>query len=340
MAANEPSATVEPLTSPGERQVAVHASENVDLTFLRVLSLIPGVNLDDFATVRAEATAGFGILHVDTYLDIDATGSMGSGCSGGVCPIDNAKTAAINFTNTLLSDTIGSGATKVGVGAFRGCYNPPWNGFWSYCVPVSTMVRELTNTKSQVISTINNISAQGYTNICSGMKKGQDILFGPSGQTGPNTLKIMVVLADGDNNYSAYTYNGSNSPDPACQPTYPTQSDQDYTSSSCLPVHTQQKKLDIKTRDLANALKSAGVEIYVVGFGVCSTNDPNQFPTTSYCSGIGNNDHDNIGNRRLLKCIASSTTGTNDHYFEVASASQLPDVFGQIARLIGFRLIK
>ena len=66
----------------------------------------------------------------------------------------------------------------------------------------------------------------------------------------------------------------------------------------------------------------------------------NSLNATSYCNGIGNNDSDNTADRRLLKCIASSTAGTNDHYFEVPSAGDLPDVFSQIAREIAFRLIR
>lgn len=77
-----------------------------------------------------------------------------------------------------------------------------------------------------------------------------------------------------------------------------------------------------------------------MGFGVCGTNNTSQKPTSSYCSGIGNSDHDNTADRRLLKCIASSSAGTNDHYIEAATASQLPDIFSSIARQIAFRLIK
>jgi len=341
---NEPDADSGTTTSPGDREVKVVATEKVDLTFLSVLTLIPGIHLEDPVTVTAEAVAGFGVQHVDVYLDLDATGSMKDGCDSWFhhtnCPIEETKEAATNFANTLLEDTAG-GNVQVGLGGFRGCYNPPWNGMWSYCVPVSSMVNDLTVNKGQITSTIAHISADGYTNICSGMKKGQDILFGSHGQTGPYTRKILVVLSDGDNNYAAWTYNGSNSPDPACQPTSPTQSDQDYTSDACLSAHTQQKKLDIKTRNLADTLKNnLGVEIYVVGFGVCRNSPDTHKNDLCDLSLIGGTSHDNIANRNLLKCIASSTPGTNDHYFEVDDATQLPDIFSQIAQRIGFRLVE
>jgi len=192
---------------------------------------------------------------------------------------------------------------------------------------------------------IDQIDSDGFTNVCLGILKGQQILFGPNGQiveNGENLMKILVVLSDGDNNYDKSTYSSTyNSPDPLCRPnTSPWNSDPNSLSDNCLAAQTREKELDTKTKTLANELKSQGTEIYVVGFGVCDTNDPDQKPTAEYCSGIGNNDHDDIADRRLLKCIASSTPGTNDHYFEVPNAEDLPDVFGKIAQSIAFRLIK
>jgi Flp pilus assembly protein TadG len=378
MAQNEPDATWDVPTSPGARQIEVHASKDVDLTFLSVLTIIPGIDLEDPVTVSAEATAGFGIRAVDTYLAIDATGSMGdSPCTAtqtqSGCPIKEAKAAAVNFTNILLADAAGScdpdGCTQVGVGAFRGCYNPPrsclYDGSHSgcsssgrdTCVVASQMLTNLSTNKSYVTSRVNGIWAIGHTsgtsplqpdsgsgtNVCLAMYKGawgtSFGLFGPSGQTTENTLKILVLLSDGDNNYYADAEYGNGQPPTECAPTDPSHSDSQL-GSSCYSAQTHEKSLDIKTKALAATLKSQGVEIYVVGFGICGTNNPSQLPTTSYCSGIGNSDHDNTADRRLLKCIASSSAGTNDHYFEAATASQLPDIFSSIAREIAFRLIK
>jgi hypothetical protein len=83
-------------------------------------------------------------------------------------------------------------------------------------------------------------------------------------------------------------------------------------------------------------MKANGVEVYVVGLGVCGTANSNLCNPSL----IGGTSSDNTADRNLLKCVASSTAGTNDHYFEVQTASQLPDTFATIARLIGFRLIK
>jgi hypothetical protein len=42
----------------------------------------------------------------------------------------------------------------------------------------------------------------------------------------------------------------------------------------------------------------------------------------------------------LLKCIASSTPGTNDHYYETSTSAELPAIFTAIAQAIAFRLIE
>ncbi|HXH24863.1 MAG TPA: hypothetical protein VNI78_06410 [Vicinamibacterales bacterium] len=42
----------------------------------------------------------------------------------------------------------------------------------------------------------------------------------------------------------------------------------------------------------------------------------------------------------MAKCIASSTPGTNDHFFRANTATELPGIFNQIAQQIAFRLIK
>lgn len=97
--------------------------------------------------------------------------------------------------------------------------------------------------------------------------------------------------------------------------------------------------MDTFTTTRATAVKALGAEIYTVGFGVCGTED-NSLPTTAYCNLIGNTDPDTVGDQRSLKCIASSSAGTNDHYFRANAATDLPGIFQTIAQQIAFRLIK
>jgi hypothetical protein len=319
-----------------------------------------GINSVD---VSASSTAGFGVLAVDTVMAIDASSSMstGSNCPNGAsCPIVAAKSAAHTFTDTLLSGSTASSDTLVGETPYRGCFNLP--NLFSICVPLATMMQPLSNSKTTVDAKISAIAtgAGSGTNVCNGIYEANQVLTGTGAHHVSNMLKIIVLLTDGDNVYVADangvpTPQSGRTPTPiagyalpgACKPsTTPFQSDSCVSAScGCHAAQTREVQVDSKTKQLADTLRSQGVEIYVVGLGVCnhsSTGDPNptQYKTDSYCAGIGNGDHDNTADRRLLKCIASSSPGTNDHYFEAVDASQLPNIFTTIARLIGFRLIK
>lgn len=332
MTENEATATIQFPGSSTNTQIQVKGQKNVNLLFGKIMQLLPGTDGLTSWTITANATAGYGIVPLDAYMAIDDTGSM----SGS--PITNAKQAATNFTNTLL----GSGAssvTKVGAGGARGCYNPPRTGV-SGCESVSTKVRNLTTSASSVISTINNLDGGGGsgTNVCLALHKGNEVLFGTGSQSGSNVIKVLVLLSDGDNNYDSNTYSSSQgSPPTACTPTNPTSEDSTGDCSSSAGSH--EKSLDTKTKAFADSIKATGVQVYVVGFGVCGTNNTSQTATSSYCANIGNNDGDGTADRRLLKCIASSSSGTNDHYFEASSASALPNIFTQIAQQLAFRLI-
>jgi hypothetical protein len=340
MAENEPDASVEAPISPEERQVEVHGTKSVPVVFLRVFGFTS-------VEVEASATAGFGVLAVDTVLSIDRTISMGmSPCNwqdnNPGCPIWEAKNAATAFVDVLLSDTVGASETLVGVVPYSNCYKPPRYPPWpysAYCVPAS-MVVNLSNDKDLVQDAIGDITSNGSTNVCLGLYKADEVIFGEGHHTVTNTLRIAVLLSDGQNYYTGDSY-GDGQPPQECRPdTNPSQSDphtgESPPGSTCYDAQPRQRELDEKTKQLADTMKGNNVEIFVVGFGVCGT------PNDDLCDPdmIGSSSHDNDANRNLLKCLASSTEGTNDHYFEVPSAEDLPGVFTNIARLIGFRLIK
>ena len=42
----------------------------------------------------------------------------------------------------------------------------------------------------------------------------------------------------------------------------------------------------------------------------------------------------------LMKSIASSKAGTNDHYYDAPSAYDIDDVFKKIGRQLGWRLLR
>jgi len=333
------------------QQVRVVARKSVKTIFMRVFGITT-------FTVQNEATAGFGTVPVDTVMAIDATGSMGaSPCSSGNdnstpgCPIHEAKDAATTFVNTLLP----SSSTQVGVNAFRGCYNPPVSN--SSCVSMSTGTGALTSSASTINSKISTINASGGTgtNVCLGLYQANAILFGAGSSTASNTRRYIVILSDGDSTYNNASYRSGIAPPAECRPNTTPQNSDTYLSTGCSAPgqgsasssnpgsnsETRERELDTKTKALADTLKTNGVEIYIVGYGVCGTDD-GQAPSSSYCSStnIGNSQPDTIADQRLLKCVASSTPGTNDHYFTTSDPTQLSGIFAKIAQAIAFRLIK
>ncbi len=332
LAENLPDATASFPEPDHASQFRVTGTRNVDMLFMGIFGF-------GEVDVDATAAAGFGILPVDTVLTIDATGSMGAyPCNpqqnNDGCPIWEAKNAASNFADILLADFPHSDDTKVAVVPYRGCYKPPRQ--YPDCVPTGWLFN-LSPNWGLVNGKIMDISAQGGTgtNVCLGLYRSEDTIFGPGSHTEENTLRYIVLLSDGDNTYNASSY-GNNQPPSECRPdTSPSYSDQ-YVDSSCRSAQTRERELDDKTLDMADAIKAQDVEIYVVGFGVCGS------PNDDFCDRdmIGGTAHDNSADRNLLKCIASSSAGTNDHYFEVPTAEDLPDVFEQIAGAIAFRLVE
>jgi hypothetical protein len=107
-------------SSSADRQIEVHAEKHVDLTFLSVLTIIPGIHLRDPFAVSADAVAGFGVVKpVDVQLVMDDTGTMKSGCNSGQtnsdCPIKQARDGANLFVDTLLSSSGPIVGTQVGM---------------------------------------------------------------------------------------------------------------------------------------------------------------------------------------------------------------------------------
>jgi Putative Flp pilus-assembly TadE/G-like len=353
IAENEPGGNISVQVAPNAatRQVAVTATRSVNTVFMKLLGI-------GSVEVSNEATAGFGVISVDAVLAIDNTGSMGdSPCNGSQnntgCPIHEAKNAAINFTNTLLPST----DTLVGVTGFRGCFKP--GGTANTCVPVSS-IGYLDSNVSSITSKIGLMNGNGGsgTNVCSGLDMANTILTtSPGASTEPNAIREIIILSDGDNNYNsiAYVSGSPGSPVTICRPSTsgcpvspssecdPADSD---ASPACGAAQPRERQLDKKTMALADSIKAAGIEIFVVGFGVCGSED-GVIPTSAtgaltpnYCENIGNTTGDTSADQRLLKCMAASSDGTNDHYFRANAATELPGIFTKIAQQIAFRLVK
>lgn len=336
---NESDATATFPVPDSDGQLRVTGSRDVDMLFMSIFGF-GEINVD------VTAAAGFGAVPLDVVMGIDSSYSMGaSPCNSSQnntgCPIKEAKDAATAFADLLLGTGAPDG-NQVGVAPYNDCYAPPFSGFLGAfrCVAASLLIY-LTPDEPTVLNGINGISANGWTNVCFGLKQSGDILFGPGSRSEDDALHIIVFLSDGDNNYNSQSYSAPlDQPPSPCRPSDPTTSDAFVNSSGCNPAQSRERELDLATWNLANSLKAQGAEIYVVGLGTCGSAD-NSYPSLpGYCTGIGNPAHDNEADRRVLKCIASSADGTNDHYFEVASAVELPEVFSQIALGLAFRLVE
>jgi hypothetical protein len=335
MSQNQPDAAI---TFPAQvaNQFRVKGSRTVNFHFMKILGI-------GSTQVNGVAAAGIGIVPSDTVMLVDATGSMGAppACNASQnnsgCPIKEAKDAARDFADLFMG--AGSSITKVGYTPFRGCHNPPRTH--SGCTTNAQRV-DLTTNQSAVNTAINNTNSIGGTgtNVCLSLYKAREMFQGPNAQTGSNVVKSLVIMSDGDNTYNVVSFSAAqNAPPMECRPSSNANSSDGDVSSNCTSAQSRERSVDIKTKQLADTLRAEGVEIYVVAFGVCGSLN-NSTPSTSYCNGVGNSDHDNTADQRVLKCIASSTPGTNDHYYAVPTAADLPEVFKKVALAISFRLIE
>jgi len=133
------------------------------------------------------------------------------------------------------------------------------------------------------------------------------------------------------------------------------QDGQDYTSCSETPA-PRERQVDVQTLNIANAIKAQNVEIFVVSFSACANTDgttvyntaggatcasqPNPVVSAPVSGKVGDTTSELTANMRLAKCIASSTPGTNDHYWYSTDATTLPNIFTTIAAQIAHRLVE
>jgi hypothetical protein len=162
------------------------------------------------------------------------------------------------------------------------------------------------------------------TNVCLGLWQSGEILDGPGQNTTPGAQRFIVLLTDGENSFQN-------------TPGLPDECNADNDSGpDCAGGPDEERELDRCTEDVADDLKAAGVEIYVIGLNVAGTDDGDVMSNAD-CNNIGNGADDDVANRRLLKCIASSTGGTNDHYYETNNAIELGNIFQGVAYEIAGR---
>jgi Flp pilus assembly protein TadG len=348
LAANYPGATMVS-AGPGSevRSACVVGSAPVDYLLMGVLGVSDG-------TVTAKACAGFNNLEI--VLVLDTTGSMKG------TPIANVKSAATDLVELILpSNTTPS--TKIGMVPFRGmvrmrsgvdgvaagCRNADGTlnsgklldvyKAAKYRSPVGSSlkvdadmcsnisyVEALTTDRSSILSRISALSADGSgsgTIISEGIKWGRNVLTPEApfteGSSDEKYRKIMIVLTDGDtedgrcggtygitytpNNYWTNAYFGM-----GLSAAYP--------APANFPDCKDGGGLNAAVTAEAQTTKDAGVEIFSIRFGDSDATDVS-----------------------LMKQIASSKSGTTDHYFNAPGAEDILKVFKLIGRQLGHRLI-
>ncbi len=319
------------------RSVRVLAEAEPRLMILPALGITP-------PTLSATATAGFNNLEV--VLVIDNSGSMKG------TPINATNTAAKALVNLLLPDGAAP-AIKVGLVPFRGSVRVPAgvdglpagcrnadgsentglldeymepeyrNPYWyTPSIPDTCgsipYVHGLTGDKAVITAAISTQDALGSgsgTIISEGLRWGRHVLSPASpfteGSDDDDMRKIIILLTDGD------TEDGS------CGGSYATW----YTPNSYwtnayygmgdTESHCEDNgALNQAMLDQAAAAKAEGVEIFTIRFG--------------------SSDYVDIS---LMKALASSKAGTDDHYFDAPSAYDIDDVFKLIGRQLGWRLL-
>jgi Flp pilus assembly protein TadG len=220
-----------------------------------------------------------------------------------------------------------------------GSYGPTdFKGPSAYCPdPTTQRIMQLTNSQSTITSKINQLVANGNTNLHEGFMWGWRTIspVGPfsqgSGYSTLNNRKIMIFMTDGFNNWSSYTNTvGGSSYEALGYYSYngnknlrlPDGSNGDKTdhqtvlaaaankSSSYQPQsRTAQDEL---TLEACTNAKTQGVEIFTIGFSIST--DPIDAQGLAVMKNCATND---------------------DHYFPVENAAQLNAAFASIGVGIG-----
>jgi Flp pilus assembly protein TadG len=319
------------------RSLKVTATAQVKTMLMEIL----GVTSNQ---VSASAVAGFNNLEV--VLVIDNTGSMKG------TPISRVREAADDLVDLIIPDGAAPN-TRIGLVPFRGkvkvldaegfpsgCLNADgsknvgihpdlmylYNKLPSYqksqvnldtCTDIPP-IQALTTDKDSIHDAIGQMDALGAgsgTVISEGLKWGRNVLSPEApytqGSNDPKVRKIMIVLTDGDTEDGTCggSYAASFTPN-----NYWTNA---YYGMKVTDCHCNNGGcLNAAMLTEAQTAKDAGIEIFSIRFGDSDSTDI-----------------------ALMKQIASSRTGTTDHYFNAPSAEDIPDVFKLIGKQLGWRLL-
>ena len=299
----------------------------------RLFTALPFFEIDPFdvgavaaAGLTSGGTGGVGGVGADqTVLLIQAHRRLGQGLfclPDGRCAIDLLLAEA----HELVSSLAGGAGAEVAYAPYTHCYQPdpgyPALDGRAACVPM-TWVAGPTASSVALHAAIDEtvVVNSGTENICLALLQAQNMLA-PAAE---GRRQSIILVSDGDNRFQYTSFFQSIGYPPAgCRPDLST--DQPL-QGLCDPPAWRERELDELTLQKADELNDAGVEIYVVAlwsdFEPCGLDSSDPNPN---CDQVGNADHDNIANERLLRCIATSP----DHYTSV-NFVDLPETLEEIA---------
>jgi len=202
-------------------------------------------------------------------------------------------------------------------------------------------IRALSSDKEAILNNISNINAGVVTSgtvISEGLKWGHRVLSPTTpyveGSTDKKVRKIMILLTDGDtedgrcggsfasayktiNSYWTNAYFGMGLTPTTSTSPYATLSTATATLAQ-IPSCVDGGKLNQAALDAATSAKNDTypIEIFTIRFGDSDSTDVS-----------------------LMKQIASSKTGTDDHYYDAPNESDIQEMFKKIGQQLGQRLM-
>jgi Flp pilus assembly protein TadG len=255
---------------------------------------------------------------------------VGTGCRNADGTLNNGKLRA-EYSKTTTKGNIFYGYTLSGVSTTSD----------KTCSGMSP-IRALSSDKDDILSNITALNAGQVTSgtlISEGIKWGRHVLTPAApyveGSTDKKVRKIMIVLTDGDtedgrcggsyasgsktiNTYWTNAYFGQGlKPDTSASP---------YSTLSTAALTLAQIP-DCKDGGLLNQ--------YVLNEAALAKTDAN-YPVEIFSIRFGDSDSTD---KSLMKQIASSKAGTDDHYFDAPDEAGIKEMFKKIGQQLGQRLM-
>jgi Flp pilus assembly protein TadG len=262
-----------------------------------------GTNCDALNVAStAVATAGGTI---DLVATLDITSSMTG------AKIVNARLGANALVDALLPSG-GSSTALVSMVPFKGCYWSSNTGN-NKCAdkddyPSAGWIVPLTSDANTLYAGINAIRdpddlGGSGTNVCGGLKKAREKLFGPAAR--PNSTRYIIILTDSESYYWTDNSPPSGSVDPVCFPNPAAQND----NATHLAMGVQANNLATQIKNPTSASPEGQapgqlVKIFVIMYGPNATGSvPADCDASALSTGTATSQS---YTKNLSRCIASS----------------------------------